>query len=82
MAHFVSKGKVGERYRCPGGGRSRADRAPQRGKRVTVSIDVVLPVGWDAARFRAEATEVLRAHLVDPFIVSVGIAKDDDEVVK
>lgn len=74
--HFVSRGKAGERVRCPGGGTPQPARPALPGRRVTVLVDVVLPAGWDIPRFRGAASQVLRAHLDEPFIVSVNVEDD------
>lgn len=74
--HWSSSRKSDFRTRCPEGGRPAPQRRPRPGRRVTVSIDVVLPDGWDIPRFKAEAEQVLRRHLDEPFVVK----SDVDEV--
>lgn len=75
--HWASKGKVGERYRCPAGGVAAPPRRPRPGRRVSVTIDVSLPEGWDVARFRAAATQALRV-IDEPFVVNVDVAVLDE----
>lgn len=69
--HWMSQRKSDYRRRCPEGGQRAPLRRPRPGRRVTVSIDAVLPEGWDLPRFKAEASQVLRTHLDEPFVVSL-----------
>lgn len=73
--HWASHRKVEHRRRCPEGGRPAPQRRARPGRRLTLSIDVVLPDGWDVKRFKAEAQQLLRT-LDEPFVVGV----DVDEV--
>lgn len=74
--HWVTRGKVGERLRCPAGGVPLPFRRPRRGRRVKVVVDVMLPEGWDVIRFRAEARQLLRDGLDEPHVL--GVALDEE----
>ncbi len=72
-AHWTS-GVADVRLRCTGGA---SDPGPDQrpGQRVTVTVDVVLPSGWDVARFENAAAGLLRAHLDEPFVVGVEVSE-------
>lgn len=76
--HWATSARAAIRIRCSAGGVPAPPRTHRR-RRVTVSVDVVLPAGWDMPRFKTEAAAVLRAHLDGAFIVSADVT-DDDEV--
>lgn len=74
-AHWSTKRKVRERFRCPEGGQPAPAREVRPGRRVAVTVDVVLPHGWDVPRFKREAHQVLRAHLDEVFVVSAKVGE-------
>lgn len=71
--HFATSSRFGEHFRCSGGGLPPLARTPGRGRRVTVSVDVVLPDGWDIPRLKAEAGQALRDRMQELLVVSVDV---------
>jgi hypothetical protein len=65
--HFYVRGRV--RHRCAQGEIGRTP-APV-GRRTTVVLDAVVPAGWTDRDVRRCASEVLRRHLAEVFVVDV-----------
>lgn len=67
------------RYRCPAGEPgARLPRSPQ-GRRVTVTVEVVIPHGWTLSEYKAMAAALLRKHATDEFVVSVSADEQTEE---
>ncbi len=75
--HWNTTRRTVERRRCPEGGLPAPVRRPRPGRRVTLTVDVILPEGWDGKRFQTEAAQALRNYLDEPFVVGVDIAEDE-----
>jgi hypothetical protein len=74
--HWNTQRKTAARRRCPEGGLPAPKRRPRPGRRVTLTVDVVLPDGWDVTRFQAEAAQVLRNYLDEPFVVGLDVSEE------
>lgn len=76
-AHWDTRYGTVDRRRCPASGLPAPIRRPRPGRRVTLTVDVVLPEGWNAAQFQTEAAQALRNYLDEPFVVSVDVAEGE-----
>lgn len=76
-SHWNTTRKTVQRRRCPEGGHPALVRRPRPGRRVTLTVDVVLPEGWDVHRFRTDAAQALRNYLDEPFVVGVDVAEGE-----
>lgn len=68
-AHFAVRGKHTERIRCAAG--AQLPVTGERGRRVTVTLDVVLPHGWSVAAFKARAAAAIRREVDEAFLVDL-----------
>lgn len=72
--HFIGASRKYLNDRCPAGEGLRPDEPVERGHRVTVSIDAVIPQSWTVQHFRARAAAVLRRELADAFVITTDTA--------
>lgn len=72
--HYAVESKHTGRYRCPNSN-PRAI-APAGRKRVSVTVDVVIPAGWTKQRYRSELMRLLREHAVDAFVVDAQVHEE------
>jgi len=73
--HFIDSRKE-HRRRCPGG--LQRHRAMPAGRRVTVTVDLVLPASeWDIRRARASIIAAVRDHCPDLFPVGIDVESEE-----
>jgi hypothetical protein len=65
-AHYYYRDRI--RYRCR---QSELDYEPAVGQRCSVTLDVIVPAGWNERLARARIGEILRAGLEDVFVAAV-----------
>jgi hypothetical protein len=66
-SHLKLRGRAARRAHCPAAGQPRV----HPGQRITVMLDVVLPDGWTAERYRRCAEAALREHLGETRLLAI-----------
>ena len=78
--HYITESKYLVRRRCPEGEtRTPAPAPPPNGRRVTVTMDVVVPADWNLHAFRGAAARAIRVAVADAFLVDLDAQETTDD---